>query len=336
MRDIIDLGRASEILSRFDSTRLLVVGDIMLDHFIWGRVERISPEAPVPVVEVTSESVRLGGAANVANNIESLGGKGLLAGIIGRDDHGSRLMELLTDKGMDTGCVVMDGDRPTSVKTRVIAHNQQVVRFDREKKASIDDGVIDALLSRIMDRLGDVDGVVVSDYAKGVVNKRLVESLVSSVSGTDKIIVVDPKVKHFSFYKGATLITPNTVEASKASGVDITDEDTLHKAGKTLLEDTDSSAVLITQGEHGMTLFERDGNTTHIPTVAKEVYDVTGAGDTVVATFALALASGATLREAAVLSNYAAGMVVAEVGTAVVSQSELLEALRDDLRHDMD
>ncbi len=332
--NILSLSRGKEIILLFDKIRIMVIGDIMLDHFIWGTVERISPEAPVPVVEVTSESMMLGGAANVANNISSLDGMVMLAGILGKDLSGEKLVNILETKGIETDGIVFDERRPTSVKTRIIAHSQQVVRFDREKRKEIDAGVILHILNWVEKHIQDVNAIVVSDYAKGVVTRRLVEGLLAIAKASGKIIVVDPKVKHFSFYRGATLITPNTVEASKASGIEIVDEDTLHHAGMALLKDTESGAILITQGEHGMTLFERDGNTTHIPTVAKEVYDVTGAGDTVVATCALALASGATLREAAVLSNYAAGIVVGEVGTAVVSRSELMDALENDLTHD--
>lgn len=327
--DILDVTQAREIIENFNIARVMVIGDLILDRFIWGKVERISPEAPVPVVEVTSESMRPGGAANVANNIASLGGRVLIGGVIGSDLAGGELVSLLRAKGIEANGIFQDGSRPTSVKTRIIAHSQQVVRFDRERKDGIEGEVRNRLLGWIEEEIGEVDGVVISDYAKGVVSKELVEKVVDLARRWGKKVVVDPKVKHFSFYKGVTIITPNTMEASKASGVEITDEESLERAGRTLLAQAESEAILITRGEHGMTLFEAGKETLHIPTVAKEVYDVTGAGDTVVATCALALASGADFRSAAILSNYAAGIVVGEVGTATVTKDELLATVEN-------
>ncbi len=329
MNRILPVEKAKEYVVNFKNSRVLVVGDVMLDHFIWGKVERISPEAPVPVVEVTSDSMMLGGSANVASNVSSLGGKVYLAGVIGKDSAGREVEKLLKAHSIDYSALIRKNDRPTSVKTRIVAHNQQVVRFDRESLDSIDKDVIGELLEGIKGCIDNVDVVVISDYAKGVVGKEMVGEVVRLSQASGKMIIVDPKVKHFYLYNGITLITPNTFEASKTSGVDIRDEESLKEAGKILLERSDSKAILITRGEHGMTLFERDGNITHIPTVAKEVYDVTGAGDTVVAAFALSLASGAAFREAAVIANYAAGIVVGEVGTATVSFRRLMDTLKN-------
>ncbi len=323
----LDPLEAREVLEGFARSRVMVLGDLILDHFIWGKVDRISPEAPVPVVEVTSESMRPGGASNVASNISSLGGKVLIGGVVGEDWAGKELLSLLQERGIGVDGVIKDPLRPTSVKTRIIAHSQQVVRFDKERKDRVDGPVRERLLGWVRDRIKGVDVVALSDYAKGVISRELVQGVVDLARRYGKKVVVDPKVKHFSFYRGVTLITPNTMEASKASGIDIVDEESLKEAGRILLSQAESEAILITRGEQGMTLFQKEQDPVHIPTVAKEVYDVTGAGDTVVATCALALASGADLLSASVLSNYAAGIVVGEIGTATVTADELLRAV---------
>ncbi|MBI5286984.1 MAG: D-glycero-beta-D-manno-heptose-7-phosphate kinase [Deltaproteobacteria bacterium] len=317
--------KAKELISKFKQARVLVVGDLIMDHFIWGRVNRISPEAPVPVVKVVSESFMLGGAANVANNIRSLGGKVTLCGVIGRDDMGRGFVHELRTRGIPTeGIVVADG-MPTTVKTRVIAHSQQVVRVDRERGDGIDRASTDGILDYCKKKVKKVNAIVISDYAKGVILKGLVEGLVDMAQ--EKVVAVDPKISHFDFYKGATIVTPNTEEATRASGVEIKDEASLLKAGKVLLDIVGSNAILITRGEHGMSLFEGYEKVTHLPTVAREVYDVTGAGDTVIGAIALALAVGATMKEAAVVANYAAGIVVGKVGTAAVTPKELEAAI---------
>ncbi len=323
----LDPLEAREVLEGFARSRVMVLGDLILDHFIWGKVDRISPEAPVPVVEVTSESMRPGGASNVASNISSLGGKVLIGGVVGEDWAGKELLSLLQERGIGVDGVIKDPLRPTSVKTRIIAHSQQVVRFDKERKDRVDGPVRERLLGWVRDRIKGVDVVALSDYAKGVISRELVQGVVDLARRYGKKVVVDPKVKHFSFYRGVTLLTPNTMEASKASGIDIVDEESLKEAGRILLSQAESEAILITRGEQGMTLFQKEQDPVHIPTVAKEVYDVTGAGDTVVATCALALASGADLLSASVLSNYAAGIVVGEIGTATVTADELLRAV---------
>ena len=315
-------------LGRFSETSLLIIGDLMLDHFIWGKVSRISPEAPVPVVDISHESMMLGGAANVLNNIVSLGGKAAICGVIGRDEMGQRLVHELRLKGVETGGVIVEESRPTTIKTRVVAHSQQVVRFDRENKGDIEGSTEKLILDYARNKDHAISGIVISDYAKGVVTKRLVSGLVKVARERGIPLAVDPKVSHFDFYKGVTIVTPNNLEASQAAGMDISDEGSLHAAGRKLLDRLKGDAVLITRGEHGMSLFERGKDPVHIPTVAKEVYDVTGAGDTVIAVFMLALAAGAGMREAAVIANHAAGIVVAEVGTATVKPEQLKRALK--------
>ena len=312
-------------IKKFPEAGVLVIGDIMVDHYIWGKVKRISPEAPVPVVEVSKESLLLGGAANVVNNILSLGGRVFISGIIGRDDMGRVLIHELRVRGIDTTGIVVEGDRPTTVKTRIIAHNQQVVRFDRENRVDIDSTTMFLILEYVKKTLPEIKAIVISDYCKGVITKHLIGEILKL--NAEIFIAVDPKIGHFDYYNGASLITPNITEASAGSGIEITDERTLIDAGKTLLKKLGCKAVLITRGDEGMSLFEAGGGVTHIPTFAKEVYDVTGAGDTVIATFTLAHSAGATMKEAAILANHAAGIVVGEIGTATVRAEDLLQNL---------
>lgn len=314
-------------IDRFGGTGVLVVGDVMVDEFLWGKVERISPEAPVPVVEVQREVLLLGGAANVVNNIRALGGAVFLAGVMGKDAMGSHLMDELKKIDVATDGIVTLSDRPTTVKTRVIAHHQQIVRFDREKRAKIDEKTTDRII-RYAESLGkNIRAIVISDYGKGVINKRLVSGLVDYAKEKDLIVSVDPKVENFSIYKGVTVITPNHYEAGSGIGHKIVDEESLLVTGKLILSKLGCENVIITQGEDGMTLFNKKGDIVHIPTVAKDVFDVTGAGDTVISTLTLAVAAGASMRDAAVISNYAAGIVVGKVGTAVVTAGELRDEM---------
>jgi rfaE bifunctional protein kinase chain/domain len=319
----IDLGK---LLQRFKKTTLLVVGDIMIDEFIWGTVSRISPEAPVPVVAVTHDDLLLGGAANVVHNVHSLGGRVLLAGLIGDDLMGEKIKDLLSEQGINRGGLVVEASRPTTVKTRIIAHSQQVVRFDRESRDPISTQSQEQLIDYIDTHWGRVDGVIIADYGKGLIIPDLMDFIMNKKRSDGKLVAVDPKVNNFAFYKGATILTPNRYEAEAAAGKEIRDEASLMEVGNQLLERFASQAILITRGEEGMALFERDGLVTAIPTVAKEVYDVTGAGDTVISALTLTLAAGSTFPEAAVLANYAAGIVVGKVGTATVTPEELKKA----------
>jgi len=279
----------------------------------------------VPVVEVSHENFLLGGAANVAHNIVSLGGHVTIVGIAGNDRGGDIIKKMMEEKGI--GCEgIAWGSRATTVKTRVIAHNQQVVRFDRENNTKVDG----RLLGRVLDYIGDTisrhDAVIISDYKKGVVSAELMREILKKSRPKRLFISVDPKVGHFHYYQHVSLITPNVNEASVASGIDIKDEESLREAGKLLLRKLSCDAVLITRGEQGMSLFRND-TVVHIPTAAKNVYDVTGAGDTVIAAFTLAHAAGARMEEAAVIANHAAGIVVGEVGTAVVTLEQLRTSL---------
>jgi len=271
-----------DLFKKFGNTGILVIGDLMVDQYIWGKVRRISPEAPVPVVEVTEENLLLGGAANVAHNILSLGGKVFIAGAIGRDDTGKILINKLSERGFNTDGIVIDGSRPTTVKTRVIAHSQQVVRFDKEVRADIGRSTLSMILDYVASSLPEIKGIIISDYCKGIITRSLIRRLLE-LTRSRVFIAADPKIGHFDYYKGLSLITPNINEASFGSGIDITDEKTLVAAGRALLKKLQCRAVIITRGDEGMTLFEMSGTVMDIPTCAREVYDVSGAGDTVIA-----------------------------------------------------
>jgi D-beta-D-heptose 7-phosphate kinase/D-beta-D-heptose 1-phosphate adenosyltransferase len=319
-------------ISKFKDSRILVLGDLMVDEYIWGNVSRISPEAPVPVVNVTSESLRMGGAGNVVNNIHSLGGKVWLCGVVGNDAMGRKLIHDLRKIGVDTRGVVVESERVTTVKTRIIAQHQQVVRYDREIALAIQPESIRQILSFLEENLNQLDAILISDYAKGVVCESLIKEVRSSIRKEGKILAVDPKVKNVPLFQGVTIITPNHYEAGEATGIWIRTEEDLLKVGKALLDQLQAESILITRGDKGMTLFEEKGDVTHIPTVAKEVFDVTGAGDTVISVLTMALASGASARDAAVLSNYAAGIVVGEIGTATLKTADLEDAVRNGVR----
>jgi D-glycero-beta-D-manno-heptose-7-phosphate kinase len=322
-----------KLVQEIGAKKILVVGDIIVDHFVWGSVSRISPEAPVPVVNVTKEEFLLGGGANVLHNIYSLGGEAVLCGIIGDDDMGERLKNLLQDLGASTEGLVK-GKRPTTVKTRVVAQGQQVVRFDREQTGVPSRETIASMTAFLEQNITDFDAIIISDYYKGVIGQTLMKQLLDRVeelakSGDRKIpVVVDPKPSQPERFYGASLITPNHMEAEKMSGMSITTTADLREAAALLLEKTGCEAVLITRGEAGMALLEKGKELLAIPTNAQAVFDVTGAGDTVIATLALGLAADAPYSDAAALANIAAGVVVGKVGTATVSREELLAVLQ--------
>jgi D-glycero-beta-D-manno-heptose-7-phosphate kinase len=323
--------RLTAYIDRFPATRVLVVGDIVLDHYIWGKVSRISPEAPVPIVNVTRENLLLGGATNVANNIHALGGAVSVCGVIGKDEAGRQLLQLMQKQGIRTEGLIVDPARPTTIKTRVIAHSQQVVRFDRETKERIERDAHRRIFDYVVRQVREgLDAIILSDYCKGMVTSDLVRDIVRLAKKHKVIVSVDPKVSHFGMYNGVTILTPNINEASTGSKIEIDDERSLLKAGALLLKRLKCEAVLITRGEHGMSLFERGGRVTNIATVAREVFDVTGAGDTVISTLTLGMATGASMVDAASISNYAAGIVVGVVGTATVKPEELKQRIVQD------
>ena len=320
--------RLEALVRRFRGVRVLVVGDLMLDRFIWGRVERISPEAPVPVVHVTAEDARPGGAGNVVSNIAALGGRPAVCGVVGRDAAGNRLGAELGALGADTTGIVVASHGETTQKTRIIAHQQQVVRLDREPAVGPDGSSAARVRDFVLRRRGRYDVIAISDYAKGAIGPDLLAALAEAHVREPCTWVVDPKRAHFRHYRRASLMKPNRQEAADAAGIEIRDDATLRDVGERLLARWEAGAVLISRGEEGMALFKRGGGMRAFPTLAHEVFDVTGAGDTVLATCALALGAGGTLEEATVLANHAAGVVVGKIGTATVTADELRATLR--------
>jgi D-glycero-beta-D-manno-heptose-7-phosphate kinase len=325
--DTQQTARLKEAINRFASCRIMVIGDLMLDVFVWGEVQRISPEAPVPVVEVQEETRLLGGSANVVHNVAALGAKGMMSGVIGNDPGGRELVGLLRRKGIATDGIVVEDGRPTTIKTRIIARNQQVVRFDREQRKPVHADSLQHIADYIGESLGRVDALIVSDYAKGVITLELMDRIRSLMGSSRAPVIVDPKVQNTDMYRQVTLVTPNHLEAARMAGMEITDENSLKAAAQVLLAQLQCETVLITRGKDGMSLFHRNGEMNTIPTVARRVFDVTGAGDTVIATLALGMAAGLSTVDAALLANLAAGIVVGEVGTATVTSDRLAQAL---------
>ncbi len=315
-------------LDQISKAKILVIGDVMLDRYWWGSVHRISPEAPVPIVRLEDMSVVAGGAANVAGNIAGLGATPYLFGIKGDDGEAELLDSVLSEAGISDHQITAIEGRKTTIKTRIVAHHQHVVRIDQESSDPISTEVAESLLTQIADVLNEMDAVVVSDYAKGLLSDHLLEQLIGRCKELGKPIIVDPKGRDFSKYRGATLITPNKREAAEACGIDVLDHEAVSRSGKELLDALELPALLITEGEHGMTLFERAGETLHFDSLARDVFDVTGAGDTVIATFAAAVATGSSFIEAAKLANAAAGLVVGKIGTTRVTRDMLDEFLR--------
>ncbi|RUM88863.1 MAG: D-glycero-beta-D-manno-heptose-7-phosphate kinase [Thermodesulfatator sp.] len=318
--------RLKEVVQAFDSSSILVIGDIMLDQFVWGEVSRISPEAPVPVVNVQDETFLLGGAANVANNLRSLGAGAYLSGIIGDDSHGRVLLDLAVKNHIGTEGIIQ-ARRPTTLKTRIVARGQQVVRVDREERKQPSPDSMKALLSAISKILTGCRCVIISDYDKGVISRPLMEFLAEEASVRNVPLLADPKPSNYILYRGVTIVTPNEKEAREMTGIRLDEAGNLAKAAAKIAENLSAKGVLITRGPRGMALWQEDRGLFSIPTMAREVFDVTGAGDTVISVLALGLAGGLKMCEAAYLANIAAGIVVGKVGTAAVSREELLSAI---------
>lgn len=312
------------LFSRAGEIRALVVGDMMLDEYLWGKTDRISPEAPVQVVEVQREELRLGGAGNVVNNLVALGCRVSACSVIGDDENGELLLREFTARGVDVSGVIAASGRKTSRKTRVVASNQQIVRIDRETRSAISDESEKTLVEKIELLADGCRVILVSDYLKGVLTPKVLAAIVAAGRKAGIPVVVDPKGTDYSRYCGATILTPNRKEAEAATGQSIRDEESLSAVAYDLLGRIDLSALLITRSEQGMSLFQRDGQFEHIPTVAREVFDVTGAGDTVVAVLGVALACGLGFVEAARVANTAAGIAVGKLGTSTVSPAEII------------
>lgn len=316
--------RVTEILNTLRDRNVVVLGDVMLDEFVWGDVTRISPEAPVPVVDVRRESIHLGGAANVLANLVALGARGTVVGVVGNDDAGKRLRNGLRELGAQArDHLIVDDTRPSTIKTRIIAHSQLVVRADRESRTPVDAKLEDKVVSNLKEALHEADAFVVSDYDKGVVTPRILREILP-LAYERVPVLIDPKLRNFNFYRPATLVTPNHHEALRMSNSEDHSDDGSRHAASVIREKLGCDAVLITRGDRGMMLLGSDGQPVYVNTAAREVYDVTGAGDTVIAALAAALASGTSMIEAATLANHAAGIVVGKVGTATATADELI------------
>jgi D-beta-D-heptose 7-phosphate kinase/D-beta-D-heptose 1-phosphate adenosyltransferase len=310
---------ARTLFERANGRRILVIGDLMLDEWIWGTVTRISPEAPVPVVAVVDHSFTLGGAGNVAHNLRALRANVVFAGSVGDDDFGTHVRRLLSEQNVDASGVVTLRDRPTTRKTRVVAHNQQVVRADWESTAPLDGADRARVAAFVREHAALCDAVILSDYAKGLLSREIVEA-----ASRCPLVLADPKPLNVSLLRNVTCVAPNASEASLMTGIPIVDDASLEAAGVRLIEMLDCRYAVVTRGEHGMSLFGRNGERLTIPSVARTVYDVSGAGDTVIAMLALALAAGAPIERAMQLANFAAGVVVEKLGTATASPEEIV------------
>jgi rfaE bifunctional protein kinase chain/domain len=319
-----------EAVQALKGHKVLIIGDLMLDHYLIGGVERISPEAPVPVVQVKDESYLLGGAGNVARNIADLGGKPLLIGAVGADRNGEVLEDLCAQAGLSTR-LIHDGDRPTTVKTRIIAHNQQVVRVDQERLGPLSPAEMDTLFAILEENLPEYPVIILSDYGKGFISREFMDRFMPMVQGrpTPPLVLVDPKTVNYDLYQGVDLLTPNTKEASEGANLPVSDRESIIEAGRAIFRRLNCRNLLITLGPDGMALFEGEESIRHIPTFARKVFDVTGAGDTVIATTALGLAAGMDLLTACTLANYAAGVVVAQVGAATATPDDLRETVNE-------
>ena len=333
----MDLTRLQQILDRASSSRITVIGDLMLDEFVWGKVGRISPEAPVPVVEVTGESFYPGGAANVVRNLREFVDRVAIIGLLGKDRSGQQLRELMSEQKIDTSNAVEEATFHTIVKTRIIARQQQVVRVDREKFLGPSASQIEEVVTAVRKNIPETDAIIFEDYGKGFLSTELVSQIAEAARSARKIVAADPNPRNLVEWRGLTVIKPNRTEAFLAAGIPGRDPDTvpsqdtdLKRAGETLLKKWETENVLITLGEHGMMLFQEKETPHYIPAKAQEVFDVSGAGDTAIALFTLGRACGATPTEAAEIANYGSAVVVSKLGTATVTRDELMASFRED------
>lgn len=322
--NIINISKATEVIDAMKDKKIVVIGDVMLDMYYWGNVSRISPEAPVPVIDIEKETAHLGGAANVAANLKSLGVKSYLCGVIGQDKAGETFSALTDKMEIDILAIYKDRDRPTTVKTRIMGNNQHIARVDREKRNTLHPKGYEYIIENI-ENIDNLDGIILEDYNKGVISVELINE-VMSFAGKNKIpVYVDPKFDNFFAYQGVTLFKPNKKEAAKALGMEIDNIDKIKIAGKKLLNDLNAENILLTLGADGMMLFQKNGEEIKIPTIARSVSDVSGAGDTAIATLSAAVAAGASVAEAAALANFASGIVCEYPGIVSITPQELLE-----------
>jgi len=336
----MNLTRLQRILDRAPSKRIIVIGDLMLDEFVWGKVGRISPEAPVPVVEVTGESFYPGGAANVARNLREFVNHVAVIGLLGKDRSGRQLRELLAEQKIDISDAVEEDAFRTIVKTRIIARHQQVVRVDREQSAGPSAPQIKQVVGRVRKNLPQTDAIIFEDYGKGFLMSELVSQIARDAREKGKLLAADPSPRHSVDWHGVTVVKPNRAEAFLAAGIPWREPDKapaedadLKRAGEALLKKWETKYVLVTLGEHGMMLFQQEGPPHYIPTRARQVFDVSGAGDTAIALFTLGLACKATPIEAAEIANHGSAVVVSKLGTATVTRDELMASFKDDAKH---
>ena len=328
----ISKNRLDELKKGFEGKRIAVIGDMMLDGYYWGDVKRISPEAPVPVLEVEEEFFRFGGAANVALNIQTLGGTPIPVGVIGYDNYGTIFSSLMKENKIEDDYILVDDERPTTTKTRVIANNQHVVRIDKESKTDISATIEEKLVVQLANLIDSLDGIILQDYNKGVLTSSLINKVISIANNKNILVTVDPKFDNFFDYKNVTVFKPNKKETESVLGMKIISDEDISSAGERLLLELNSHYVLLTLGENGIAVFERDGTEKRMPTKARKVADVSGAGDTVISTLTIALAAGANIYEASFLANYAAGIVCGEVGIVPIEKEKLFETvLKDNL-----
>lgn len=321
--------RYYKIIESFKNKHILVVGDCMLDEWLWGKVRRISPEAPVPVVEVSYRTFTPGGAANVANNLSSLGATVTMAGVVGKDEAGRKLKDELKEKGIKTTGLIEDPGRPTTLKTRIIAHSQQVVRADHESNEKLSTEVQKKFIAHIHESMNHFDAIIFSDYNKGIISKDLIKSILEETKGKNIIVTAGPKPENIGYFHGIDIVALNELEAGLATGITIENGESLCSAGEAIIQDLACKGVLITRGEHGMSIFTKTGEIHHVPSIASEVYDVSGAGDTVISVLTLAHAAGASIFDSAILSNHAAAVVVKKVGTATLTPEELIASIKE-------
>lgn len=328
----IPIKRLNNLKKKFYNKRVAIVGDMMLDCYFWGAVSRISPEAPVPVVEVDNEFHRFGGAMNVAKNISTLGGIALPIGVIGNDSDGKVLRKLMADSKISDAAIVVDKSRPTTAKTRVIANDQHIVRIDKEKTFAIDRAIEKKIINIFKKEIKKIDAVILQDYNKGVLTTSLIEEIINIASESKKIITVDPKFNNFFNYNNVTVFKPNRKETEDAFGIKIRNDEEINTAGFKLLEKLNAKYVLLTLSEHGIALFEKNKQVRRVPTKTRKVADVSGAGDTVISTLTIALTAGADVYDAAYLANFAGGLVCQEVGIVPIEINNLFNAVINELQ----
>ena len=329
-QSIIKSDRIDKFFAECANQNIAVIGDLMVDRYFWGEIERISPEAPVPVVQVIEESQSFGGASNVANNLAALGVSVTPFGVIGDDQTGRTFFDDLEKNSIRTDCIIIDKSRPTTVKTRIIARNQHVVRIDQESSEDISPEIENKLISAFKERVGSYSAIIFQDYNKGVITGKIIKEIIKIARKNELFIAVDPKFRYFFEYKNVSLFKPNIKETEAAFGIKIHTEEDLIRCGSEIFKRSNPGSVLITRGSKGITLFEKPGQPpAYLPTLARKVHDVSGAGDTVIAALTAFYTAGASLKEASVIANYAAGTVCEEVGVVPVNR----EKLRDILHH---